>query len=93
MANEMPNENNKHWGIGRKKKRSNEANDCIVYISGGDAIQLANQFLDYSIARMVELGLVEMKLCEVHLFTPDQVQVCLINCNSPGPCQISPAHH
>lgn len=30
-------------------------NQCLVYISGGNAIEFSNSFLDYSLARMIEI--------------------------------------
>ena len=44
--------------------------ECIVYVSGGDEVQFGNQFLDYTLARVMEVGLTT-PVCDVHLFHPN----------------------
>ena len=50
--------------------RVNVGSECIVYVSGGDDIAFANEFLDYTLARVVEFGLTT-PICEVHVFKPN----------------------
>lgn len=50
--------------------RVNVGSECIIYVSGGDDIAFANQFLDYTLARVVEVGLTT-PICEVHVFQPN----------------------
>jgi hypothetical protein len=44
--------------------------DCIVYVSGGDDLAFANQLLDYTLARVMEVGLTK-PVCNVHIFNPN----------------------
>ena len=46
---------------------------CIVYVSGGDEIGFANQFLDFASARVMEVGLTA-PVCDVHIFNPNSQQ-------------------
>jgi len=65
--------NAKHKRRGRNK-RNNPEKECLVYISGGRETDFGHHFLDYSLARMIELhsGQVGKDLlpCEIHVFTP-----------------------
>eukprot|EP00584_Thalassiosira_punctigera_P024723 CAMPEP_0172553552 /NCGR_PEP_ID=MMETSP1067-20121228/51268_1 /TAXON_ID=265564 ORGANISM="Thalassiosira punctigera, Strain Tpunct2005C2" /NCGR_SAMPLE_ID=MMETSP1067 /ASSEMBLY_ACC=CAM_ASM_000444 /LENGTH=306 /DNA_ID=CAMNT_0013341761 /DNA_START=368 /DNA_END=1288 /DNA_ORIENTATION=- len=67
-------------GLKKRKPQEESESQCVVYISGGGEMEFAHHFLDYSLARMIELqmfgdssqvgvgsGLVA---CEVHVFTP-----------------------
>ncbi|KAL7515055.1 hypothetical protein ACHAXN_012298 [Cyclotella atomus] len=49
---------------------TNVGRDCIVYVSGGDDLAFANQFLDYTLARGMEVGLTT-PVCNVHIFNPN----------------------
>ena len=56
------------------KKKNQQENDCLVYISGGNDLEFGNHFLDYSIARMMEMHAGQAttgSLCEVHVFNPN----------------------
>ena len=66
----------------RKKRGSIQQKECIIYISGVvNEIDFADQFLDYSMARMSELHSsdeeesIDLVACELHIFAPHgQVQ-------------------
>eukprot|EP00581_Thalassiosira_minuscula_P016359 CAMPEP_0183713102 /NCGR_PEP_ID=MMETSP0737-20130205/8067_1 /TAXON_ID=385413 /ORGANISM="Thalassiosira miniscula, Strain CCMP1093" /LENGTH=408 /DNA_ID=CAMNT_0025941851 /DNA_START=138 /DNA_END=1364 /DNA_ORIENTATION=+ len=62
-----------------KKRREDQKKQCIVYVSGGRAIEFEQQFLDFMVARMVEFhpehaGSYPMP-CEVHVFSPDSHEI------------------
>ena len=67
----------------RRKKRKGktaEQKECIVYVSGGRDVEFANHLLDYLIARKFEhIDQEEDDLlgCEVHIFAPS-MQVSLL---------------
>ena len=56
------------------KKRGIPQKECLIYISGGSEIEFSHQFLDYSLARMIELNNDQagndLLACEVHIFAP-----------------------
>ena len=56
------------------KKRGIPQKECLIYISGGSEIEFSHQFLDYSLARMIELNSDQagndLFACEVHIFAP-----------------------
>ncbi|KAL7549020.1 hypothetical protein ACHAWF_012287, partial [Thalassiosira exigua] len=59
-----------------RRKRRRIKRECVAYVSGGMAMEFGNQFLDFSLARMIELHSGEVVWkdsipCEVHIFTPD----------------------
>ena len=56
------------------KRKGIAERGCIVYASGGDEIGFANQFLDYTLARVTEIGLTA-PVCEVHIFNPNLLEV------------------
>lgn len=64
---------NKGW----RKKSKNQLSECLIYISGGNEVEIANQFLDYSVARAeLHSGEDSSPLpCEVHIFTPNKEEV------------------
>ena len=69
----------------RLKKKVASQKECIIYISGGNEIDFANQFLEFSKARMTELhndisGEDENGLlaCELHIFAPHGQVSCNI---------------
>lgn len=88
MANEKAQNSKqpaKRGGILKRKGPAQKKKECIIYISGGSDMEFGHQFLDYSLARMIELyssggqAVVKDSLpCEVHIFTPSQVR-CLCN--------------
>lgn len=49
--------------------RIGKGRECIVYASGGNDIGFGNQFLDYSSARVMEIG-ISTQVCVVHVFNP-----------------------
>lgn len=60
----------------------NAGRECLVYVSGGDDIGFGNQFLDYTLATVTEVGLTT-PVCDVHIFNPNlQARLsCLISCD------------
>lgn len=76
VANEKA--DNKKWGWQKKNKFAKK--ECIVYISGGNEMEFGHQFLDYSLARMVEshdfgeIG-IDSLACEVHVFAPNVQEI------------------
>lgn len=61
----------------RKKRGVTQQKECIIYISGVvNEIDFADQFLDYSMARMSELHSsdeeesIDLVACELHIFAP-----------------------
>eukprot|EP00571_Detonula_confervacea_P003830 CAMPEP_0172322592 /NCGR_PEP_ID=MMETSP1058-20130122/46326_1 /TAXON_ID=83371 /ORGANISM="Detonula confervacea, Strain CCMP 353" /LENGTH=382 /DNA_ID=CAMNT_0013038371 /DNA_START=159 /DNA_END=1304 /DNA_ORIENTATION=- len=60
-------------GRGRKKREDSQK-ECLVYISGEREIEFGHHFLDYSLARMIELHSDQvgenLLSCEVHIFAP-----------------------
>ena len=56
------------------KKKDIPPKECLIYISGGSEIEFSHQFLDYSLARMIELNNDQagndLLACEVHIFAP-----------------------
>lgn len=63
----------------RKKAKKNKSlpwKDCVVYVSGGDALDFATQFLDFSLQRAAKAPegptSVDPLPCEVHAFLPGE---------------------
>lgn len=50
--------------------KTNVGRECIIYLSGGDELSFGNQFLDYTLARVSEVGLTT-PVCDVHIFHPN----------------------
>ena len=62
----------------KRKKSNNQQSECLIYISGGNEVEISNQFLDYSLAKMAELrseGDLSPLPCEVHIFTPAPLEI------------------
>lgn len=63
--------------LGVERVKSKKESDCIIYASGGNDIEFGKQFLDYAVARGLELGMTS-QVCEVHIFSPNmQVRSCI----------------
>ena len=64
-----------HSKAARNKNRGDTWDECLIYTSGGNEMEFANKFLDYSLARTIELhdGRIgkNFMVCEVHIFNPN----------------------
>eukprot|EP00804_Cyclotella_cryptica_P015945 CCRYP_019186-RA/>CCRYP_019186-RA protein AED:0.03 eAED:0.03 QI:106/1/1/1/1/1/2/155/382 len=56
--------------LGAEQLNAKKERECIIYASGGNDIEFGAQFLDYAMARVMEVGLTS-QICEVHIFNPN----------------------
>ena len=70
----------------RGRKNPPPQKECLIYVSGGNnEVEFGNHFLDYSLARMIERSDdgqqagKDLLPCEVHIFSPTDIQVSVIS--------------